>query len=196
MRLTVEPCCGCHGLRRVVVLLLASLLAGWGSVATAATVEDVVVELEGDRVLLSFRLDQAFDDEVVRRVESGLATGYTFQLQLMRDRLRWADKRIGSSRLQVVALYNAISREYLINLKHDGDLIESRVVRDRDELRRAMTEIVRLPVFSVAGLTGHKRALVRVRAELGTRQLLFIIPFTQTTGWRESAKFHLPAAVR
>jgi len=196
MRSTVEPSSGCHGLRRVVVLLVASLLASWGGAAMAATVEDVVVELEGDRVLLSFRLDDAFDDEVVRRVESGLATGYTFQLQLMRDRLRWADKRIESSRLQVVALYNAISREYLINLKHDGDLIDSRVVRDRDELRRAMTEIIRLPAFSVAGLSGNKRALVRVRAELGTRQLLFIIPITQTTGWRDSAKFHLPAAAR
>lgn len=194
MRSTVEPTSVERSSRAKILTIVACWLVICVASASAATIENLVTELEGERVRVSFELEGAFDEEVVRRVESGLATGFTFQVQLMRDRLRWADKLITSSRLEVVALYNAISREYLVNLKHDGDLIESRVVRDREALRQAMTEISRLPAFSVTGLSGPKRALVRVRAELGTRQLLFIIPITQTTGWTESAKFHLPTA--
>jgi hypothetical protein len=172
-------------------LLLVVRQAG---AAPQAALSALTVRLEGEKVVVSFELDGAFTNELERSIESGLPTGFTYQMQLMRDRLRWADKKLISRSLQVDAMYNAIAREYLINTKLDGELVESRVVKDRQELAAAMTRIESFDAFSVAGLTGDRRCLVRVRAELGTRTLFFFIPTIRTTPWLESKKFHLPGS--
>ncbi len=141
---------------------------------------------------MSFALASAFDPELERRIESGLPTGYTFQVQLMRDRLRWADKKLTSRNLQIDAMVNALTGEYLINTKLDGELVESQVVENREDLELALTRVESFPAFTLEGLTGDRRCLVRVRAELGTKTMFFFIPTLRTTSWLESAKFHLP----
>jgi len=80
-------------------------------------------------------------------------------------------------------MYNAVSRDYLVNFKHDGVLVESRLLRDPDALYAAMSDFVRLAVFPVAEWRGEM--MVRVRAELGTGSLLFFIPTLKTTDWAE-----------
>lgn len=168
------------------------------SAATSdATLGGLRAELGDGHVMLSFTLDGAFDEAFKRRLESGLPTDLTFRFRLLRDRKRWFDKDLATSSLQVVAMYNAVTREYLINYKQDGTLIESRVVRTDDDLRAAMTRFEHLPAFSLEGLEttiGDRRLLVRARAELGTRTILSLIPTTITTAWAESAKFRPDAA--
>lgn len=177
-------------------LLLALVWSGTSRAADAARIEDVRVELDGPRVLLSFRLADAFDEELQRRIESGLPSGYVFDLRLTRARKRWFDKDLESGQLQVAAMYNAVTGEYLINYKHNGDLVESRVVRDPSEVRSAMTEFEDLPAFSLERVRSERRFRVRIRAELGTKTLLFFIPTTRTTDWVDSSKFRYPPARR
>lgn len=178
----------------VAATLAMALLAASPEVDERAQIEALEVKLDGTRVLLSFKLANAFDEDFRRSIDSGLPTQLRYDLHLQRDRKRWFDKDLRTSTLQVAAMYNAVTREYLINYKHDGTLIESRVVREPAELPAAMTEIEALPAFSVAGLTPERRLLVRVRAELGTRMTLGFIPTTVTTGWAESRKFRPPTA--
>ena len=90
---------------------------------------------------------------------------------------------LDSASLQVDAMYNAVTREYLINYRLDGSLIESRVVREPDELRQAMTEFSDVPIFSVEGRPPGQRLRVRVRADLGTGTVFFFIPKTISTDW-------------
>ena len=138
---------------------------------------------------MSFDLEKAFDDNLKRRVDSGLVTGFTFQFRLMRPHKWRIDKTLESSSLRVEAMYNAVTREYLINFRQDGNLIESRVVREEEELRQAMTQFDSFPAFSVAGRPAGRRLQVRVRAELGTRTVFFFIPRTHSTDWAGSRKF-------
>lgn len=169
-----------------------SPLAGAQAVSGKAEVVDLEVEPQDHQVLVSFNLRGAFDEAVARRLESGLPTDFTYRFRLLRDRKRWLDQPLRTSSLQVVAMYNAVTREYLINYKQDGNLIESRVVREPSALRDAMTVFEALPTFSLDGLAeaiGDRRLLIKVRAELGTRTILSLIPTTITTDWVESRKF-------
>ena len=88
-------------------------------------------------------------------------------------------------------MYNAVSRQYLINFKHDGSLIESRVVKDLAELEAALTELESFPVFSTEGKNPRQRLKARVRAELRTKTVFFFIPSTVDTDWAETRKFRL-----
>ncbi len=154
-------------------------------------ITDLRIAFEKQQIRLSFKLLGAFDDNLRKRLDSGLPTSFTFDFQLVRTRKSWVDRAVDSGSLQVGAMYNAVTREYLINFKHDGDLIESRVVKDTAELEAAMTEFSGFPVFSTEGKNPQQRLRVRVRAELGTRTVFFFIPSTVHTDWAETRKFRL-----
>ncbi len=158
----------------------------------AADIADLRVALAETQVVVSFRLEEAFDAKLVERVESGLPTTLSYQLELMRDRKRWFDRNLQESSLTVVGIYDAVRREYLVNTKLDGRLLESHMVHDLDALKTAMARFDRLPVFTLEALEDDRRILVRVRAELGTAHLLGFIPSRVTTEWVESNKLRPP----
>lgn len=162
-----------------------------GDEKTDPRITDVRLEVDDERVRLSFKLIDAFDERLRKRLDSGLPTGLTYELALVRSRKSWFDKSVDKSTLQVSAMYNVVTREYLINYKHDGTLIESRVVKDDDELLAAMTHFDDFPVFLVEGKNAQQRLRVRVRAELRTKTIFFFIPSTVHTDWAETRKFRL-----
>ena len=173
--------------------LPALLLAADGG--AEATLTNFRVALQGQRVEASFRLENGLSQDMIEKIETGLPTGFEFEFRLFRDRKRWWDHGVDSSRLEVVAMYNAVTRGYLVNYKQDGNLINSRVVLDREELRRAMTQFDEVFLFSIDQVDGRRRLLVRARAKLGSRNLFKIIPTDITTDWVESKKFLPPSSV-
>jgi hypothetical protein len=172
-------------------LIAGSAASGASSRSAEVRVTSLRVKLLENQVLLSFKLADVFDEDLERRIESGLLTGFAFQFQLVQDRKSWFDRGVDSGTLRVDAMYNAVTREYLINYRYDGDLIESRVVRASEDLRNAMTTFSEFPVFTVEGRARRQRVRVRVRAVLGTRMVLFFIPRTRSTDWVETRKFLL-----
>jgi Domain of unknown function (DUF4390) len=168
-----------------VLAALVSPLAASGQ----ATLSALSVAVDGNRALVSFHLDDAFDPRFVERVQSGLPTGFTYQLELLKDRKRWYDRALEDTTFQVVAMYDALSREYLVNYKLGGKLVESRMVTDLADLEPALTRIEDLPAFDLGNVPRSWRLLVRVRAELGPRTILSFIPAKDSTEWIESNKF-------
>jgi hypothetical protein len=176
-------------------LMLTAFLF-FGSSDDKPHLSDLQVSLEGTRVAVSFELVNAFGDELFERIQTGLASGFSFQFVLVREQRRWFDDKIDSSTLQVIAMYNAVTREYLVNYKQDGKLTDSRVTRTRVELEQAMTRFEKLTVFHVDEVKSspRRRALVRARAELGSKTMLLIIPTRVQTDWIKSEKFSLPSS--
>ena len=161
--------------------------------STKAYLSELQVSLEGRRVEVSFELIDGLSDELFERIQTGLASGFTFEFVLVRDQKAWIDNKLARSELEVVAMYNAVTREFLVNYKQDGKLVDSRIARDRDELEVAMTEFERLTVFNLEGISPDKRILVRARAEVGSKTTMLIIPSRITTDWVRSRRFHAPA---
>lgn len=173
-------------------LVIAGLLVTAAAARAEARLEKLEVQREGRQVLVSVQLADAFDAEMRARVESGLLTGIVYELQLSKDRKRWWDRPLQSASLQVVAMYNAVTRDYLVNVNLDGKLIESKQVHSWDDLETALTRVEGLPVFSIEGIPADWTLLVTGRAELGSRTILSIIPTHVTTPWVESNKLRPP----
>jgi hypothetical protein len=153
-------------------------------------VRELSIVIAGGQVLVSFELENGFTPELTQRMESGLPTGFVYELEMARDR-RWWDASVDSAHLEVVAMFNAVTREYLVNTKLEGKLIDSVTLRDPGDLERAMTRFTALPVFTLAPSAQRARYLVRARVELGTGQVLGFIPFLKTSEWAESNKVRL-----
>lgn len=177
-----------RSLRPPLLVVLAALALPVAADGPAA-ISELAVEVDGNRALVSFHLDDAFDPRFVERVQSGLPTGFTYQLELLKDRKRWHDRALEDTTFQVAAMYDALSRQYLVNYKLGGKLVESRMVNDLAALERALTRIEHLPAFDLGRAPRSWRLLVRVRAELGPRTILSFIPAKNFTEWYESNKF-------
>jgi len=169
------------GMWKALVSLLLLLVGATG--AQEPRIENLHVTRQNGRILVSFELLDALDDEMLERVQSGLPTELAFTLRLERPRVFWFDKVFERSTLQVVAMYNAVTREYLVNYKLDGRLIDSRVVTDLPGLERAMTLIHSLPAFEVMEESPPARLQLTVRADLGSKPFLFLFPNRVDTGW-------------
>lgn len=178
----------------VAFLFSLQLLSPLAAPAEAAAVRNLTVRLDEGRVLVSFRLDDAFDEQLTERVQSGLPTTLVYELELLKDRKRWFDRGLTGATLTVVGIYDALRREYLINYKLNGRLLASRMEHDLEGLQRAMSRIEDIPAFTLEPERGGRRLLVRVQAELGHHHLLGFIPSRVATDWTESRKFSPPRA--
>lgn len=172
-------------------LTLAAFLF-FGSSADKPHLSELQVALEERRVEASFELINGFTDKLFERIQTGLASGFTYQFVLTRDQKRWFDNKLDTSTLEVTAMYNAVTREYLVNFKQDGKLVDSRITLDREELERAMTRFSGLTIFHLGEVGPNKRVSVRARAELGSKTTLLIIPTRVKTDWVRSRKFRTP----
>lgn len=177
----------------LVLVLTAVWLFSAGDVegngAGDAEIDDLSARIEDGRLFASFRLDHALGDDFQRKVRSGLPTEIVYVFELRRPRRSWWDATVARSRMQVVAMYNATTDEYLVNLKHDGELVSSRSVREVDAVRAALTRLDDVFVFSLVNRPQSERLHLRVRAELGTKTWLAFIPRTLETDWQATKPF-------
>lgn len=181
---------------RSALLWLALALVALPLPAAVPAVSKLTVKLDGLRVLVDLEATGVFDPALRERIDSGLATTLTYEFELLRDRKRWLDAPLREGELQVIALYDAMNREYLVNVKLDGQLVDSKMVRSLAELERLMTRFEGLPLFTLEGVREdvkeRSRLLVKARVVLGSRTVFFFIPGEVTTDWLESKKFNLP----
>ena len=177
----------------LVFLFLLLLLVSPSPSRAEGRISGLEVKLDGPRVLASLALVDAFHRRLRERVASGLPTSILYRFELDKDQQRWWDRYLQAATLEVTAVYDAVARQYTINYKLNDKLIDSRTVHDPQALAEAMTRVESLPVFTLAGIPGGWRLLVKARAELGSRTVLSIVPVAITTDWVESAKFRAPA---
>ena len=167
-------------MRTVLAALFLSLLAAGGR--EPAQIKGLHAHREESRVLVSFELVGAFDEPIVDRIQSGLPTQFRYEIRLERPRRFWLNNNLGRTTLEIAVTYNAVTQEYLVNTKQDGALIDSRIVSDPEELERAMTMVSSLQAFEVDG-EQRGRWFVAVRAALGSRHFMLLLPNTIHTNW-------------
>jgi hypothetical protein len=163
-------------------------LALFASVATAADPEirNLSAIAKGGSVSVRFALASAFDDhDLLDSIQSGLPTSFSYIVEIFRDRPRWFDQGLERSRIEVTATFNSITREYLLNYRRDKKLVRSETFRDLESLQRRMTSIEEPNLFDIGQRRPYKLK-VRVKADFGRRFLLYIVPSSNSTRWREA----------
>jgi hypothetical protein len=165
-----------------LLLLLAAPLAA----ADDPRVRELAALEQNGRISVRFILEDAFQrPEITRAIESGLPTVLAYEVELVRKRPNWFDDLVARSRIEVVASYNSVTREYLLNYRRDRKLVSSEVLSSLEELRRRMSTIREDALFSTEGRKPWKLR-VRVRAELSRRYVWDLIPVDVATEWREA----------
>jgi hypothetical protein len=171
---------------RALALSLLTLLLVSDASAADAKIQNLTATAAAGEVSVRFTMANGFADEQrVQALQSGLATSITYVVEIFRDRPNWFDEGIQRSRIEVVATFNSVTREYLLNYRRDERLVRSETFSDLQALLKRMTTIDEPSLFTIGERRPYKLK-VRAKADLGRGWLLYIIPWQSSTHWREA----------
>jgi hypothetical protein len=160
--------------RAALALALGLLLHA--STAFAQSIH-VTPLIRDERVLVSFRLADAFTEEVREAVHSGLTITFVYEVELRRSATLWIDRTLSSSRVVATVKYDPVARTYLVTRRENGRMQKVETV-DREELVRPwLTDFEKLPLFSSDSLETNAEYYVRVRAHTSPRNAAFVWPW-------------------
>jgi len=158
------------------------LLAG-AAFAADPKIEHLNAAASSGQVSVRFSLSHLFDrDEMLQALQSGVPTGITYVVEIYRDRPNWFDEGIARARLEVIATFNSVTREYLLNCRRDRRLVRSETSSDLGALQRRMTSIDEVNLFDIGTRRPYKLK-VRAKADLTKGWLFYVIPWDTSTHW-------------
>jgi hypothetical protein len=171
--------------RRVFLGSALALLVAVPAIAQSIRVTSLTRE---DRVLVSFELTEAYNDDLKAAIQSGLPTSITYDVELRRATTLWVDRLVETARVTAAVRFDNLTRRYQVSVMRDGRVEGSHVTDDEQAVQQALTTFVRLPLFRTARLEPNAEYYVRVRAQTRPRNSLFALPW-ERGGVLGSAKF-------
>lgn len=168
------------------LLLSALLLSASAAHASEPSIHSLSAVATNGSISVQLELRDAFDnDDFQRNLQSGLPTGFTYHVELVRKRPNWFDDTIAAATVEAIATWNATTREYLVNHRRDGKLLRSETLSTAAEVRKSLTTISDPAFFPRGGRPVHK-LVVRAKADITRRVIFYIIPATSSTPWRQT----------
>jgi hypothetical protein len=143
----------------------------WGAIGlvllllTAATVRSeeslrITPFLTGNRVLVSFELNDAYNDAVREAIASGLRTTFTYQLELRTP--GWIDRTVGTTIVATTDQYDNLTRRHTLTRTIDGRVENALVTEDDAVVKTWLTKWNRVPLADTASLDPARDYYVRV----------------------------------
>jgi len=166
-------------------LILLLILFPAALFAAEPRIQNLSAVAAGGKVSVRFTMSGAFSsEEVTHALQSGLPTSFSYVVEIYRARPNWFDEGIARSRIEVIATFNSVTREYLLNYRRDRKLVRSETFTDLGELQRRMTVVEEHELFDIDDRRPNKLK-VRVKAEFRRGWVLYIVPWPVSTPWEE-----------
>lgn len=158
----------------VAALVWLSLVA----LAPAGQVLEVAPLPRDGQVLVSFKLGEAFTEEVEAAVHSGLTVSFVYKVDLMRASATWFDRTIASAVVTATVRFDNLTRKYHVTRMLDGRTERAETTASQDVVREWLTsDFERLPLFRSVALQPNSEYYVRVRAHTTPRNAAFLWPW-------------------
>ena len=139
-----------------VLLILAVAVA---TVRSQETLR-ITPSVSDNRVVVSFELNDAYNDAVREAIASGLRTTFTYELQLRTP--AWIDRTIGTTIVATTDQYDNLTRRHTLTRTVDGHVEDVRVTEDDAVVKTWLTKWSRVPVADTAKLDPTRDYYVRV----------------------------------
>jgi hypothetical protein len=134
-------------------------------VLAAATVQSeetlrITTFISGNRVVVSFELNDAYNEAVREAIASGLRTTFTYQLELRTP--AWIDRTVGTAIVSATDQYDNLTRRHTLTRTVDGRVEDVLVTEDDAIVKTWLTKWSRVPVADTSKLDPTRDYYVRV----------------------------------
>ena len=158
----------------VALILLMSFLFAIPARAEEAGLTDIVITNTRDHLLLYFTVTDCFTVDMEKAIENGIITTFTFFIRLYETRALWWDKELADLKVSHEIQYDNLKKVYVLKLSEKQKSIS---VKDFDEAKKLMSEIVGLKVTELHKLHKDRRYQIRMMAELDEIKLPFYLHY-------------------
>lgn len=143
--------------RRTVVLLMLLLAAAAPRAEESLRITPFISD---GRVVVSFELNDAYNDGVREAIASGLRTTFTYQLDLRTP--AWVDRTVATTIVATTDQYDNLTRRHTLTRTVDGRIEDVLVTEDDGVVKTWLTKWTRVPVADTARLDPARDYYVRV----------------------------------
>jgi hypothetical protein len=120
----------------------------------------ITPSISDNHVVVSFELDDAYNDAVREAIASGLRTTFTYDLELRT--FAWIDRTIGTTTVSTTDRYDNLTRRHTLTRTVDGRVEGVLVTEDDSVVKTWLTKWIRVPVADTARLDPARDYYVRV----------------------------------
>jgi hypothetical protein len=131
------------------------------------------------QVVVTFDLSDGFTDDVRDAIQSGLATTFSYEVDLRRGSAVF-DRTVASVVIRAVVRFDNLTRRYQMSRTVDGRVEDARPTEDQNAVRAWMTHFDRIPLSPTAQLEPNGEYYVRVRARTRPHNAWFFWPWGGT----------------
>jgi hypothetical protein len=163
-----------HTLVAVVVLVVVSALTP-ALAAEEAALTDIVVTNTRDDLLLYLNITNCFNEDMREAINNGINTTFNFFIRLYEVRDFGWDQKLADLKVSHEIHYDSLKKEYKVRLSEKDNKVVT--VKDLDEAKRLMSEIVGLEVAKLDQLQRGNRYQIRMMAELDKIRLPFYLHY-------------------
>jgi len=179
--------------RRVQKMIAGCAFAlALASTISAAEIVELVPVIRGEGILVSFRVEEAFDEDIVQAIETGLEVSFRYHVELRRVRRGWFDEKTASRLIQTTVVYDNLTKRYSLTREIDGEIDATKLVDNPDAMRRFMTSFESLLLFDVSFMEPNEEFYLRANGVMRDRNVLLLIPWDVGADWREAHFTYLP----
>jgi Domain of unknown function (DUF4390) len=170
-------------------LLVAILLASGVFVHAAEPPDLSVTPIARDgQVFVSFELSDGLTSEVQDAIQSGLATTFSYDVELRHGSAAWFDRTVAALTITATVRFDNLTRRYQMSRTLDGRVEDAQPTEDQDAMRRWMTRFDRVPLSATTSLETNGEYYVRVRARTRPHNAWFVWPWDRASAFGH-AKF-------
>ncbi len=155
----------------VVMLLFSGLFSSRVALAAEARLTDIVVTNTREHLLVYFSVIDCFTENMERAIENGISTTFTFFIRLYEVRDWWWDKDLADLKVSHEIKYDNLKKVYMVRLSSKDNKVI--YVKDFDEAKKLMSEIVGLKVTELRNLQRGNHYQISMMAELDKIRLPF-----------------------
>ncbi len=144
---------------RSLPIWLALVIAAAATLSAQETLR-ITPLINGSRVLVSFELHDAYNDEVKEAIASGLRTTFSYRLELRTP--AWIDRTVGTTIVSTTDQYDNLTRRHTLTRAVDGRVEDVLVTDDDAVVKTWLTKWNRVPVADTSKLDPTRDYYVRV----------------------------------
>jgi hypothetical protein len=170
--------------------LLVAIVLATGVLVHAAQPPDLSVTpiARDGQVFVSFELSDGLTSEVQDAIQSGLATTFSYEVELRHGSAAWFDRTVAALTITATVRFDNLTRRYQMSRTLDGRVEDAQPTEDQDAMRRWMTRFDRVPLSATASLETNGEYYVRVRARTRPHNAWFVWPWDRASAFGH-AKF-------
>jgi hypothetical protein len=158
-----------------ISLFSTLLTAQSAAFAEEPRLDNIIVTNTRDDLLLYLTAKNAFPDKIIKAIQSGVPTTFTFYVNLYRVRGLWPDKKVRDIQVSHTVKYDTLKNEYLVTRSWEGN--RPLIVKTIDEAKRLMSEVDSLAIVPLNQLKKGAQYQIRVKAELNRMTLPFYLHY-------------------